>query len=243
MKVSAPFARLMFFIALATFFISCKKHSGSPTQCLITEVRRTDTSGIEMQLTYDSSRRLSMIYYPESGAKEVFTYSSNLMVRSKINNTGLLFEKDSIFLNSDGYVSSYTVFNTGSGKVDEYDSMHYDVYGQVTQITHRSTRPGYTWVESYGWDNGDAVMYDFDGNTGTYNYYTDKPTAQGDLNAISDIFKYGVVTKHCRHLFEGNKNGTVTYVFDKDNKITAVFTSGPAMPTPEQLYAYTYTCY
>ncbi|MBS1687847.1 MAG: hypothetical protein JSS96_03925, partial [Bacteroidetes bacterium] len=130
-----------------------------------------------------------------------------------------------------------------SRKINGYDSMYYDGHKELIRLTHRYTQPEYTWEESYDWNNGDAVSYNYGGSTGTYTYYADKQATQGDLAEISDLLIYGVVTKHCKHLYEGNKNQTVTYDFDKDGKITAVYNSGPASPTPQLTYSYTYTCY
>jgi len=243
MKSKSQFTWLLLFITIAAFLTSCKKHPGSSTQCMITDIRKNDSFNSEWQLTYDSSKRLSMIYDIKSGEKQMFTYASNLMIRNKISDSGMLFETDSIFLNTGGLVSSITYFNPTSGRVDQYDSMYYDSHNELVRLTHRSTRPGYTLEEDYDWNNGDAVSYNFGGSTGTYTYYTDKQAAQGDLNEISDLLIYGVVTKHCKHLFEGNKNQTVSYSFDTDGKITAALGSRSGSTTVEQIYSYTYTCY
>lgn len=237
MKVGTSFTRLLFFIALAAFFISCKKHPGSPTQCRLTAVRQNNTSTTELHLTYNTDNNLSVITYSPGNARRTFTYSGNFIFINQTGDNGMITELDTIALNSNGRIAAILRHTVNSGLV-LIDTMIYDNNNQLINLVQ--TEAGQKINCLYTWQNGDIASVTTSSGTNTttqmYNYYTDKQAIDGDYFKIDQFLGFGAYYLVCQHLYKGSGSDTLSYTFDSGGKITSMLHNGTVM------YSYTYTC-
>ncbi|MGN6567972.1 MAG: hypothetical protein ACTHJ0_08475 [Flavipsychrobacter sp.] len=236
MKVNVPFTRLLFFIVLASFFISCKKNPSSSTQCRLTAVRQ-NTSTTELQLTYNTDNKLSVITYSPGNARRTFTYSGNFIFISQTGDNGMITELDTIALNSNGRIAAILRHTVNSGLV-LIDTMIYDNNNQLINLAETETGQKINCL--YTWQNGDIVSVttsnDKNSTTQMYDYYTDKQAIDGDYFKINQFLGLGAYYLVCHHLYKGSGSDTISYTFDSGGKITSTLYNGTVM------YSYTYTC-
>jgi len=222
-------------IAFSTFFISCKKHSSPSVQCRIIDIKTNDSLLPEIQLDYNSNKKLSVITYRSKSnySRRILNYNTNFISVTLVDSSGKAYELDTVNLNKDGLASSIVYYVPANG-LFSYDSMTYDSKGQL--IRWAETSAGSTDIVTYTWDNGDLVTSTSRGTTTTIQYYNDKTATDGDYLRIIYLTEWGIPLYKSKHLFKGSGGSVYSYTFDSGGKITSVLLNGVVV------YSYTYAC-
>lgn len=236
MKKRSPFL-FASLTAFTIFFISCKKSNSSAAQCRITEVEVSNTTDSEnIKLEYSNDKKLLSLLYTPSNIKRTLAYQGNFIIETVINANGSANEIDTIALNADRLVSNEIWhIKSGSSELIEYDTMTYNASKQLIKIIQSTA--GVKEVYNSTWDNGDISNSAGD----TYTYFTDKSAADGDFFWVGEVLREGIRLTNCKHLCKSSGAYTISYLFDKDDKITSMTIIDLSSPRKFQ-YNYTYAC-
>jgi len=237
MKKRSTLLFVLLLVAFTIFFASCKKSNNSSTQCYITEIKVSTTTDSEnIKLEYDNNKKLSSLLYAPSNIKKTLAYQDNFIIQTVISANGNVNEIDTIALNADGAVNTEVWdLKSGSSELIEYDTMTYDANKQLIKIIQSIA--GTRYIYSNTWDNGDISSSAGD----TCTYYLDKKAADGDFFWVGEVLRQGIRLTNCKHLCKGSGPYTISYLFDKDGKITSTTIVDLSWPRRYQ-YNYTYTC-
>jgi hypothetical protein len=184
MKIFFPMAALV-----VVFFTSCHK-SSSPASTttksckLISATANNQGMITNFSFSYDEKDRL--ISVQSSGGygtpyKETLDYVNNY-IATYTDFSGTPGNRDTVFLDGSGNVSSISIWGTSNNK----STITYtrDSKGEPTQSTSVYSN-GTTSTTTYQYTNGDLTSGASGGSPFSYSYYTDKPSAINDAQMIA----------------------------------------------------------
>jgi hypothetical protein len=218
-------------------FVSCKKDDVLKTSCKIITVTQVPAGMSSMyNLTYNSEGKLSTV--TDNKLSSVFVYSGNTIVVNTTSSGGFFYSKRIITLNTNGLASNSRTENDLTG--DNWDNVTYEYNGtEVIKSTSTSSGGGAPYVETYIWSDGNMVSLTTGSTTTTLEYFTDKPTQDGDYFNITQLIAGYHVLKGKNALKSISNGSDITnfdYNFDADGKITSFVSTGSSTYT--QTYQY-----
>lgn len=209
-------------------------------------VRGTVTTPITF--TYNDDKKLTSFQEGDGSTdKKTYTNYSGFIVGVQIDN-GTATHRDSIFLNSAGYVTRFVNVKLPADTVTSMTVYTYDANGQLTTAT--STELGFAPVTStieYNSAGDLTKVTQSNGSVGSYGYHTDKAVRPGDLFGVQaltvlgsgKIFKTAHLVKS-ETITGGGSTSTTNYAYEFDGsdritKLTITPSSGsPTVITLQQ---------
>ena len=234
---SLKFLSLTFSVLSAGIFLSgCKKdNDGADSSCRIITV--TPSSGTGFNFTYNSSGQPESI--TSGNVVTIFSYSGNVIVANTTLN-GAFNAKKIITLNPNGFAANVKTVTSANGATWYMNTYEYSGK-ELIKDTYTNSQNVTPEVTIVGWSGGNLVSTTKDGVTTSVEYYTDKPSQNGDYLVLTQMIQgYKVYnTKNViKSLLTGNTITSFDYTY-QDGKITALKFNGNGTITN---YNFQYQC-
>ena len=221
---------LLLIAALITISSGCRKDKAQKPDCSIG--RLTSPAGKEIQITYNAEGKYAEIENGESGETSIVDYSpGSILYTITKTGTGTLLRKTTITLNNAGMASSLKQEQyDGAGTLTSQTNTVYEYNGtELVKSTYSLSGSSGTIINTYSWTSGNMTSSYSGTNAGAFEYYTDKPVQQGDwfsiINLITGGFDYTTIIKN-KNLLKNYFGSPLTYRFDADGKINAIYMDG-----------------
>jgi hypothetical protein len=234
------------FILLATsiFIYSCQKplpvkdNSQKDPACRVITLIWS-LSGDTFHITYNNSGKVSKVSSGESVSN--FEYAGNRITKTSTV-SGVLRERKIIAVNGAGLatnVRTEDMDGTGNWRNEAYQYNGEEVSSAV--LSYSGTT--YTNTVTYTWQNHNMVEVKNSISPAVLElqYYTDKPTQDGDNSLSLHKFLLGYEVFRCRNLLKSSGGMVYQYDFDTEGKIVAVEYTEPGNRLPV-FKKYEYEC-
>lgn len=194
----------------------CKKDNAPVESCRIITV--TPSAGNGFNFTYNSSGKIETV--ANGSELTVFSYSGNVIIaNTKVN--GIFSTKKTIMLNSNGFATSAKTETSVDGSTWYKNTYEYNGT-ELIKDTYTNSQNVVPEVTTVTWSGGNLVSTTKNGVTSTVEYYTDKPSQDGDYLALIQMIQ-GYKLYNTKNAIKSLLvNGTITnfdYTY-QDGKIT-----------------------
>lgn len=217
------------------FFAGCKKDDPGTTQpkCKITSIVAGSNSAT---VTYNTDGTIASVTF--GSVVTTYSYNGNVITET-ITSSGQTLGKLTVTVNSAGLATNVKTEIQGG----EWDNEAHEYNGnQISRSTYTSSDGGDAEITTYQWSGGNMVSINDDGDITTIDYYTDKPTQQGDYLFILQLLQGYTIFKS-NNMVKSATDGTdvtnITYTFDSDGKVTS-FTEDDG--SDQTAYGLSYQC-
>jgi hypothetical protein len=216
--------------ALITIGSGCRKDKEEKPACRISIL--TSPAGKEIKITYNAEGEYAKIENGESGQTNIPAYNAGSIIYTITNsNTGTLRKRITILLNNSGMATSLQQEQySAGGTLISMSSAVYEYNGtELVKRTYTVSGGSSETVDTYNWTNGNMTS----SNNGIYSnsmeYYTERSAQQGDWLNIMNLINSGLdQTKFIKNknLLKNHSGSLLTYRFDAEGKIDALFQDG-----------------
>jgi len=222
-------------LSAGIFFAGCKKDIAAVESCRIITV--TPSSGNVLNFTYNLEGKTGFV--TNGNALTVFSYSGNVVIGNTTVN-GNFITKKTVVLHPNGFAASAKTETSSDGSTWYKNTYEYNG-AQLIKDTYTNSQNVVPQVTTITWSGGNLVATSQNGITSTVEYYTDKPSQQGDYLALLQMIQ-GYRTYSSKNAVKSLlANGSISsfdYTY-QDGKITALkFNAGGTITN----YSYQYQC-
>lgn len=221
-------------LGLTTLFSACSKDDDKPNCRIITI---TPNSGTPINITYNADGKVATL---TSGTSvTTFAYSGNNSVATTTN-SGVFSSKVIVTANPNGLAANVRTESNESGT--NWSNLAFEYSGtELIKQTSTNSGGGVPSVTTVAWSGGNPTTITTGGTVQTVEYYTDKPTQEGDYWDIAQTMQgYRIIKakNSIKSIFSGGSITNLAYTYDGDGKITSLNATGSTTLT----YNYQHQC-
>ncbi len=246
---------LLMGVLISGISFSCRKSHNSSQTCNLASMSDSTTSVESVtQFTYDNQNRVSSIVVTgQNACTRTFQYIGNSIIFTVKDTTpGILAEIDTVLLNSNNLMQSFSSYFPSSGSTYAI-TYFYDLPG-VQQATRSVSMSNGEADDTVGYfvANGDLIYDSIQGQTthkDDFTYYASKGIVYGDPTYFRQLLYYGAYYYINVHMLNSlytagkfYKAFTYTYSNNRISKQSLRQCSSGSTDTVTHTISYAYTC-
>lgn len=226
-KISKVLAATATIIFMTSGFSACKKEDVNPSSdiksgCKIVTAVVQASQPDTIRYTYNADGKVSSIIGDTTTT--IFTYSGNTTIVRRFGTKAGLLGKTTITSNAAGLATNVKREFDPAGSV--WTNVVYEYSGEELAIaTTTDSNGGNAIITYYTWVNHNVVKETTGATSSSYDYYTDKPSQNGDYFSFINLVQ-GYEFIRVKNLLKTGSGFGFTYSFENDGKISSFTVNG-----------------